>query len=215
MNKEFHNVCRLAFRDVASSTNVRGMISCILPKHTFLPHTAPIVVPRHKGQLLLDERYYGIIAYLAGIFNSMVFDFLIRRRITTHLSYFFIEETPIPLKTDDSMAKEIIKISARLNSPDKRFEELARSAQVEYGPITMKQRIEMTAKLDALVAIHYGISRDEYEYIINTFDGFREDANLENMINPKWDDELIRKLNGEVRKRVLNYYDCLKEVKGH
>src|SRR5690606_2242053 len=116
---------------------------------------------------------------------------------------------------NNEIAESIVAVSARLISSDDRFRQLAEALNVEYGPITMKQRIEMTAKLDALVAIHYGIDRDEYEYIINSFDGFREDINLETMIDPEWDDELIRKLDGEVRKKALNYYDCLKEVEGH
>ncbi|HXG06445.1 MAG TPA: hypothetical protein VNI77_03870, partial [Nitrososphaera sp.] len=121
---------------------------------------------------------------------------------------------PLPSRITNQVAESIVSISARLTSSDDRFRQLAEALNVECGPITMKQRIEMTAKLDALVAVHYGIARNEYEYIVNTFDGFWEDTNLENTINPKWNDELIRKFNGEVRKRVLNYYDYLKEVEG-
>jgi len=57
------------------------MISCIISKHTFVTNTAHIVLPRINGKLLLNQTYYRVIAYLAGIFNSTSFDFLIRRRI--------------------------------------------------------------------------------------------------------------------------------------
>ena len=41
------------------------------------------------------------------------------------------------------------------------------------------------------------------------FEGFEEDRGLEKLQEVKWSDTLIRKFNGEVRKRVLPYFDTL------
>ncbi|WP_075054215.1 Eco57I restriction-modification methylase domain-containing protein [Nitrososphaera viennensis] len=207
-NKEIHQVPRLVFRDVAASTNVRGMIACIIPKHTFVANTAPVIIPRYNGELLLEGEYLKTIAYLAGIFNSTTFDFLIRRRITMHLNFFYIEQTPVPSRKNNALVNEIVKISAELSSPDERFAELAKTARSGYGSVDIKKRIELTAKLDALVAYHYGLSRQEYEYILSTFTGFEEDDKLKDITEVKWDDTLIRKFNGEVRKRALGYFDA-------
>jgi hypothetical protein len=104
-----------------------------------------------------------------------------RRRITMSLNFFYLEQTPIPSDINNSIAEKIVDLSARLTSTTKTYEQLSQALHVQCGPITMKERIEMTAELDALVAYHYGISRDEYSYIISSFSGFEEDKNLEKL----------------------------------
>jgi type I restriction-modification system DNA methylase subunit len=215
LNKQIHEIPRLVFRNVAASTNVRSIISAIIPPNTFLPHSASVVVPRYKNELLLSMEYFKIISYILGLFNSLIFDFLIRRRVTMNLSFFYLKQTPIPEKIQSTVGQRIIKLSARLNAPNRKFEDLTNSTGVDHGTLGMKDRVELTAKLDALVAYHYGLTRPEYEYIINTFEGFEEDENLVNLTEVIWDDRLIRKFNGEVRKRVLKYYDEIAaEMKG-
>jgi hypothetical protein len=209
INKEIHQTVRLGFRDVASSTNVRSMIACILPPESLSPNTAVLVFPQKNGSLLREAEYLRFIAYLAGMFNSFVFDFLIRSRITMHLNFFYVFQTPLPSNLSNSIAGEIIRISARLSSPDKRFNEFASASKVEFGPLSMRERIELTAKLNALVAKHYGLNREQFEIILQSFEGFEEDKELEKMKEVRWDDALMRKLNGEVRKRVLAYFDSL------
>jgi len=204
-NREIHELVRLDFRDVASSTNVRSAIACILPPHSFATYTAPMILPKLNGNKFSRSQYMKLLAYLAGIFNSLVFDFLIRTRVSIHLSFFYIYQTPVP----SSLNEEIIKISARLSAIDARYREFASALGVEYGPLTMKERVELTAKLNALVAKHYGLNREQLEVILQSFDGFEEDKDLVNMKEVKWDDKLIRKFNGEVRKRVLPYFDQL------
>lgn len=81
----------------------------------------------------------------------MVFDFLIRTRISMNLNFFYIYQTPIPASLDGKIAKQIIEASARLSSIDERFKDFASVLGVECGPLTMKERVELTAKLNALV----------------------------------------------------------------
>lgn len=56
---------------------------------------------------------------------------------------------------------------------------------------------------------HYGLNREQLEVILQSFDGFEEDKDLVNIKEVVWNDTLIRKFNGEVRKRVLPYFDQL------
>lgn len=107
------------------------------------------------------------------------------------------------------MANEIIRISTRLSAADKRYEDLANAIGVDYSNLKMKERIELTAQLDALVAHHYGLTRDEYKYIIDTFEGFETDEKISELSKIEWTEQLIRKLNGEVRTRVLSCYDSI------
>ena len=209
INREIHEIARLAFRNVASSTNVRSMVACILPPKCFCPNSSCVVLPKKDGAVLIGEQNQLQIAYLVAIFNSMIFDFLIRTRISMNLNFFYIYQTPVPVTLKVEIARQIVETSARLSSVDDRFKEFASVLGVECGPLSMKERVELTAKLNALVAKHYGLNREQLEVILQSFEGFEEDKDLINMKEVKWDDTLIRKFNGEVRKRVLSYFDQL------
>ncbi|MEO9294652.1 MAG: hypothetical protein ABI347_03530 [Nitrososphaera sp.] len=121
LNKRIHEVSHPVFRNVASSTNVRSIISAIVPPHTFLPNSASIVVPRYEKELSLSIEYFRIISYVVGIFNSFIFDFLIRRRVTMNLNFFYLQQTPILAKHGNAIGQEVIRFSARLNSTDGKF----------------------------------------------------------------------------------------------
>jgi hypothetical protein len=211
LNSQIHELPRLCYREVASSTNVRSAIACVLPNHSFATHKVIIILPKFNNKLILNQEYYKIVSYMAGLVNSFVFDFLVRRKIDKTLSIFLIKQIPIPENIENSISTEIIKISARLSSSNENFGLLANATGNKVSILTMSERIELTARLNALVAHHYQIDKDEYMYIISSFTGFEEDDNLENMTQIKWGDRLIRKFNGEVRKRTLKYYDTISE----
>jgi hypothetical protein len=126
-----------------------------------------------------------------------------------NLNYFYVLETPVPSTFRGSLADNICEISAMLSSQDNRFEQLAESHGIRISSMNMRQRIELTARLNAFVAKHYGLNREQLEVILQSFEGFEEDKDLVNMKEVKWSDLLIRKFNGEVRKRVLSYFDQL------
>jgi len=75
-----------------------------------------------------------------------------------------------------------------------------------------KELLEMTAELNALVARHYGLSHEELAVILESFSSFEEDPELENMEEIKWSDTLMRKFNGEVRRRVMRYFDSFGNI---
>lgn len=88
---------RLGFRDVARNTDIRTMIATILPPNVFCPHTMSLEKIDKQPTINLKER-----CYLLSIFNSFVFDRSIRDKVTSHLSFFYIYQTPIPrLKEGD------------------------------------------------------------------------------------------------------------------
>ncbi|MGA2877122.1 MAG: hypothetical protein ABSE82_16520, partial [Nitrososphaerales archaeon] len=169
VNESIHKTVRLAFRNVASSTNVRSMIACILPPETFSPHSAPLVIPSVHESYPDAKEYLFLVGYLAGILNSYVFDFLIRTRVTMNLSFFYVYQTPVPANLNGEVAARIVNISARLSACDQRFDALSELAKSPPGPLKMKERIELTAELNALVARHYGLSRSELQVILNSF----------------------------------------------
>lgn len=209
---QIHESPRLAFRAIARSTDTRTVIACILPPRTVSDHNVDIIVIRNGNEkLVVNKLYYKMISYLAGIFNSFTFDFLVRARISIYFSFFIFYQTPIPVDFESEIPKRISDISARLSSPDERFTELTQAMGVPFGPLSMKERLEMTAELNALVAHHYSLTRDELSVILESFSSFEEDPELEKLEEIKWSDTLMRKFNGEVRRRVMGYFDALEK----
>ena len=209
LNRRIHEIVRLAFRGVGRGTDTRTMIAAILPPQTFVARKATLVLPRKGLNFVLDDEYYWLIAYFAGILNSMVFDFLLRKRISINLNYFYLYETPFPDKHGGKVVNRIVEIAALLSSPDERFSEFANVLKVDVGPLSMRERISLLAELNALVAKHYGLTRSDLELVLQSFVSFKEGKELERLKEVKWSDDLIRRLNGEVRKRVLQYFDSL------
>lgn len=207
--QQIHEMPRLAFRAIASSTNVRTVIACILPPNTVSDHNVSVIIPKKGMKRSLDSVYYKLIAYLSGILNSYVFDFLVRTRISIYFSFYIFYQTPVPAEINSPIAKQIEELSAILSSCDDRFLELAKTFGLKPVILNMRERIELTAKLNALVAKHYGLNRQQLQVILNSFEGFEEDKELVNMKEVQWDDTLIRKFNGEVRKRVLPIFEQL------
>jgi hypothetical protein len=126
------------------------------------------------------------------------------------MNFFYVYQSPVPSNYTMNYADKLVRIASQLSAPDERFKDFAKAMSVKPTNLTMKERIELTAELNALVAKHYGLSRSEFQVILDSFDGFEEDKNLSKFEGEiKWSDDLIRKFNGEVRKRVMHYYDSL------
>ena len=85
------------------------------------------------------------------------------------------------------------------------FVEMAESLQHKIKKLSMKQRIQITAELDALVAHHYGLSRDQYEYIMSTFKPKKQNHELTD--SAEWNSNTIHAFNYEVKKLSLKFYD--------
>ena len=208
-NKQIHEEFRMAFRNVASSTNIRTMISCIIPPHRFFAHSSPTVVLHHNKNLLLNNDLYNKkILYLTAIFNSMTFDYLIRLNTNMNMSFFIINNVAVPDNTQSKLAQQITKLSSILTMQHEDFSKMAKRLQTSVKKLDMRQRIESVARLDALVAHHYGLDRKQYEHIIGTFGGNRAANSLDvDEEEIEWNDATIRAFNHEVRKHVLAFYD--------
>ncbi len=218
INESIHKNPRLAFRSVASSTNVRSVIACVLPPHSFSPHNATIVLPRIEDAFLKPdgEDYARLVCYLTGILNSFIFDFLTRTRISGNLSFYYIYQTPVPAQYLTGNGARITELSARLCCPDERFQKFGNLIGINPKKLDMKERIELTAELNALIAEHYGMTKEDFGIVLGSFDGFEEDKNLPNLYKNNeiiWEDELVRKFNGEVRKLALQKFESLPKVK--
>jgi hypothetical protein len=131
---------RLAYRDVASATNTVTLIAALLPPRCVSTHTVfclRTVEPPHR-QL-----------FLCGLFNSLVVNFLVRLRVTTHVTTAIVEHLPVPTAQAAPAAAAEIAALARL---------LAR----RHSPAAF-------ARLNALVARLYQLTEEEFARVLETF----------------------------------------------
>jgi hypothetical protein len=133
---------RLAYRDVASATNRLTLIAAILPPRTVTTHT---IFCLKTALGALDQ------AFLCGVLNSFVLNYLARLWVTTHVTVALVERLPVPRpESDDPRLVDIARLASRLAG-----RRLAGGA--DY------------ARLQALVAALYGLSREELAHVAGTF----------------------------------------------
>lgn len=169
---------RLAFRDVARNTDERTVIACILPPDRFCPHT--VSLERVNFDKVVDGEYASEAwatprqrLYLQAVFNSFAFDWFLRNSVTTHVSFFFVYNTPVPrIAGDDVKFLALAKRSAQLSCTTPEFDALARDAGLRDhrdGVTDPAVRAKLRAEIDGLVAHLYGLTDEEFLHILGTF----------------------------------------------
>jgi hypothetical protein len=137
---ERFNRPRLAYRDVAGATNRLTLIAAVLPAGCVSTHT---VLCLRSPRPLADQHL------LCGLFNSFVVNYLVRLRVTTHVTAAVVERLPIPTRRDAPGAcREIAALARRLAQRDD-----ARAR----------------ARLNARVAELYQLTRAEFTHVLGTF----------------------------------------------
>ena len=133
---------RLAYRDVASSTNRLTLIAAILPRHTMAVHTVFCL----RTRLSLRDQ-----TFLCGMLNSLVANYLARLWVTTHLGTTTVERLPMP--RPDAGSDERLRLTGmahRLGRP-------GRDWNAVY------------ARLQALAARLYRLSAEDVRLVLDSF----------------------------------------------
>ena len=131
---------RLAYRDVASATNRVTLIAAVLPSRSVSTHTLFCL----RTPLALRHQHL-----LCGLFNSFVVNYLVRLRVSTHVTTAIVERLPIP--TLDHCPGALADIAA-----------IARLLRRRADP-------DAFARLNALVAEIYQLTREEFVHVLETF----------------------------------------------
>jgi hypothetical protein len=135
-----HLRARLAYRDVASSTNRQTLIAAVLPAGSVSTHTLFCL------KTPLASRLQWL---LCGLFNSFVVNFLARLHVVTHVTTRIVERLPVPT------ADEIGPSSSRIAAAARR---LSRGI-----------REPLLAWLNAMVAVRYQLTESEFAHVLATF----------------------------------------------
>lgn len=144
------NVKRAGYCDIAGQTNERAMMSAIIPENVVCGNKVPtIIFPNDES---------GDLKYLwVGITNSFVFDWMIRRIISTTVNYFLLFSIPMPnIKMESEIAKKIISLTKKLSVMKDDY----------YNDEFMA---EARAEIDVLSAAAYGLSTEDMHLIMEDF----------------------------------------------
>jgi len=142
----------------------------MLPRNVYCNHTIPYVWVYVNQPELFEAR---AALQFTTVFNSLVFDFLVRQRVTAHLTFFFLYQMPVPRLTAANAAfGPIVERAARLICTTPEFDDLAQEVGLrshKQGATDPAERARLRAELDGLVAHLYGLTYDEFAYILTTF----------------------------------------------
>jgi hypothetical protein len=150
----------LQVRDLTSPTNERSVI----------PFVSPRVGVGHTSWLVELEASTHEIGLVTAALSSLVLDFVARQKLGgLHLSKFFIQQLPIPLRqpTSDLVARIVLELTYTA------WDLAAFAAGLGYQDPPFRwdeeRRLVLRAELDALMFRLYGIERDDVDYILDTF----------------------------------------------
>ena len=131
---------RLGYRDVAGAANQRTLIAAVLPAGCVSTHTVFCL----RTALSSADQYL-----LCGLFNSFVLNYLVRLRVSTHVTTAIIEQLPLPTREGAPRATgEIAGLARRLSG---------------------RRDTAADAQLQARVAALYQLTAEEFAYVLSTF----------------------------------------------
>ena len=85
-HREFYHSFRLGFRSIARSTDMRTIISAIIPPQRFHANSMSNIVLTHNGHFVRGNDYNRMTAYLCGVLNSTPFDFAARSKVQMNVA---------------------------------------------------------------------------------------------------------------------------------
>ena len=111
------------------------------------------------------------MAYVLGVMSSIPFDWQARRSVEINLSYYVMYALTIPRPDrENKLRGRIVEIVGRLTCVDSRFGEWAKQLNIKVvKPVEVLEKDRYLAELDALVALLYGLNKDQLKYVFENF----------------------------------------------
>ena len=136
---------RVVVRNIAASTNVRSLISTIIPKDSICADTLAIFIPRkfefnpsHSHDKFPNDLYHYAICLrtalqIVSILNSYVINFYARMKMSEHFNIFTIYQLPVHLlNSENYYFKQLIPRVARLICTSNEYSDLWNETYDEY-----------------------------------------------------------------------------------
>ncbi|MFD8332944.1 Eco57I restriction-modification methylase domain-containing protein [Streptomyces solisilvae] len=153
----------LGWRDVARTTDERTSIPAFVPKVAAL-HTFPLMFPEAPARLT---------AAMVAAQSSLVFDFVARQKVGgIHMALMTWKQLPVP--HPDDLARHTVFLTPRtleLVYSAWDMEPLARDLGDSGAPFkwSEERRAQIRAELDAYFFHLYGISKEDADYMLESF----------------------------------------------
>jgi Alw26I/Eco31I/Esp3I family type II restriction m6 adenine DNA methyltransferase len=153
MNQTRTNMLRAGFCDIAGQTNERSLMAALIPAGVVCGNKVPTILFSEDPS---EER---LLVWIA-IANSFVFDWMIRRVLTTTINYFLLQSVPLPKMTKNGLPwKNLVRAALELRSLD----------GIGATHIVHERVAQLRGEIDAEVALAYGINLKDMELILDDF----------------------------------------------
>jgi hypothetical protein len=163
---------RVAFRAIASSTNERTSIFCLLPPGSLFGNSAPC-------DRAPEQRANGGALKLVAMCNTHPFDWNLRQKGSANVNLFILNGCPVPKLSpsqDLFLAHSAVRLSCNHEGYAPLWEEQLGSewreaAKRHTWPVLdgADARWAVRAAIDAVVADAYGLDRAQYEHVLSSF----------------------------------------------
>ena len=210
---------RLGFRNTTGLENERGIVSQIIPKNVFCGNSCQLIIPtkieindiyklpKDLKTLFTPSHSLEELFFIQAMFNSFVVDFILRKKVLENVNFFFVQDLPIPrLQKKDKYFQILVEKAVTLVSQDEEFYgELPSLLGIEKIRISEKKRIQLRTEIEAIIGKIYGLTRDEFLFILSTFDKKKTDydfISLEKENKTKIDFD-------EFSSQILSYFEKL------
>jgi hypothetical protein len=156
--------CLISVRRFARNNDVRSGITCAAPRTGF-----------GDNVVLLDSDIGSqSIAVMIACINSFAFDFILRQKLGgTNVNIFILKQLPM-LAPGDLSSESVGHIAPRvleLTYTSNDLKPFARELGYDGPPYRWdeERRAQLRAELDGIYAHLYGLGRDDFAYILDTF----------------------------------------------
>lgn len=187
------------YRSITNNTNFRTVISCIFP----------LSGVGNSMAILWQLSIYDALLLNANM-SSIVFDYVARCKVGgTNLSQFYFKQLPVvsPLQYTKEEKDFVIATSKKLLGTTNKMANILDCSVTIWDT---EQRALLTSRLDAFYALKYGLTREDFEFILDPEAVMGKGYPTETFPQVKAND--IAQY-GEYRTKILDLkaYDELKE----
>jgi len=152
-NRQRVNELRVGFCDIAGQTNERSLMAAMIPPGVACGNKVPTILFR------ADHSEDRLLVWLS-IANSFVFDWMLRRVLTTTVNYFLLQSVPMPRIAKDGLPwKRLVSAAGELRELD-----VAGSNRAVYDRVA-----QIKAEIDAEIAVAYGLNLRDLELLLQDF----------------------------------------------
>jgi predicted RNA methylase len=147
------NQVRGGFCDITGQTNERSMMAALIPQGVVCGNKVPTVL--FPGDLS-EER----LLVWCSVMNSIPFDWMLRRIVTTTVNYFLLLSLPMPKLAKDGLPwRRIVSAAQKLRTLD----------QGGSSEAALLRAGELRAEIDTEVAVAYGLALDDVGIMMADF----------------------------------------------